>query len=81
MPRSPVVPSQSLALLRRGPEAHESWDDKQSGEKKYRDFVYADKIEFLDSKGNGNGGTTSRGEAQQSGACDPPLITDEDIPF
>lgn len=33
----------------------ESWDDKQTGAKHYRDLVYADRIEFLDSRGNGNG--------------------------
>ena len=30
-----------------GRQRTESWDDKQSGGKKYRTYVYADKIEFL----------------------------------
>jgi single-strand DNA-binding protein len=38
-----------------GRKRAESWDDKQTGAKHYRDFLYADRIEFLDSKGNGNG--------------------------
>ena len=38
-----------------GRKRTESWDDKQKGGKHYRDLIYADRIEFLDSKGNGNG--------------------------
>ena len=38
-----------------GRKRTESWDDKQTGAKHYRDLVYVDWIEFLDSKGNGNG--------------------------
>ena len=30
-----------------GRQRTESWDDKQSGGKKYMTFVYADKVEFL----------------------------------
>ena len=66
-----------------GRKRTESWDDKQSGERKYRDFLYADKIEFLDTKGNGqgNGSAVGRGTGQQADAADPAVITDEDIPF
>lgn len=35
-----------------GSKRTESWDDKQTGGKHYRDLVYADKVEFLDSKGS-----------------------------
>ena len=41
-----------------GRKRTESWDDKQTGGKHFRDLVYVDKLEFLDSKsknGNGNG--------------------------
>src|SRR5512147_687400 len=38
-----------------GRKRTESWDDKQTGGKNYRDLVYADKIEFLDSRSNGSG--------------------------
>lgn len=66
-----------------GRKRTESWDDKQSGERKYRDFVYADKIEFLDSKpnGNGNGDAAARGTSQQCNGSDDAGITDSDIPF
>ena len=38
-----------------GRKRTESWDDKQRGAKHYRDLVYVDRIEFLDSNGSGNG--------------------------
>ena len=38
-----------------GRKRTESWDDKQTGAKHHRDLVYADRIEFLDSRGNGRG--------------------------
>ena len=38
-----------------GRKRTESWDDKQTGGKHFRDLVYIDKLEFLDSKSNGNG--------------------------
>jgi single-stranded DNA-binding protein len=37
-----------------GRKRKESRDDKQSGTKHYRDFFYADRIEFLDSTAHGN---------------------------
>ena len=43
-----------------GRKRTESWDDKQTGAKHYRDLVYADRIEFLDSKGGGNGNSRDR---------------------
>ena len=59
-----------------GRKRTESWDDKQTGGKHYRDFVYADKIEFLDSR--------SRGDDQRDpseGASEEATVTDQDIPF
>ncbi|MGA8878623.1 MAG: single-stranded DNA-binding protein, partial [Candidatus Korobacteraceae bacterium] len=38
-----------------GRKRTESWDEKQTRAKQYRDLVYSDKIEFLDSRGSGNG--------------------------
>ena len=59
-----------------GRKRTESWDDKQSGAKHFRDFVYADRIEFLDSKGNGNG-------HQESAANDDEetTLSDQEVPF
>jgi single-strand DNA-binding protein len=63
-----------------GRQRTESWDDKQSGGKKYMTFVYADKIEFLgESRRDGQRGelTTDQSYSQK----DPTMITDSDIPF
>jgi single-strand DNA-binding protein len=54
----------------------ESWDDKQTGAKHYRDLVYVDRIEFLDSKGSGNG---HRDPAES--AYDETTVTGQEIPF
>ncbi|HEY4899885.1 MAG TPA: single-stranded DNA-binding protein [Terriglobales bacterium] len=59
-----------------GRKRTESWDDKQTGGKHYRDLVYADRIEFLHARGNGN----SHGDPAES-ASDEPAITDQDVPF
>ena len=53
----------------------ESWDEKQTGGKHYRDLIYVDRIEFLDSKGEN--GTNKAAE----GASDETTVTDEDVPF
>ena len=58
-----------------GRKRTESWDDKQKGGKHYRDLIYADRIEFLDSKGNGNGYQGSARTHQDAN------VTDEEIPF
>ena len=59
-----------------GRKRTESWDDKQTGAKHYRDLVYVDRIEFLDSKGNENG---HREPAET--AHDETTVTDQDAPF
>jgi single-strand DNA-binding protein len=38
-----------------GRKRTESWEDRQTGEENHREFVYADRIEFLDSKSNSDG--------------------------
>lgn len=54
----------------------ESWEDKQTGGKRSRDLVYVDKIEFLDSRGNGN-------EHRESpdNVGDETATIDPDVPF
>jgi single-strand DNA-binding protein len=59
-----------------GRKRTESWDDKQTGGKNYRDLVYVDKIEFLDSRGNGNG---HRDLADNT--ADEHASADQDVPF
>jgi single-strand DNA-binding protein len=63
-----------------GRQRIESWDDKKSGEKKYRCFLYVDKIEFLgDSNRNGQNGELAKDQSHSQE--DPAMIGDSDIPF
>ena len=59
-----------------GRKRTESWDDKQTGAKHYRDLVYVDRIEFLDSRGSGNGQAEPA-----SSADDETTMTDQETPF
>src|SRR5712672_1141496 len=73
-----------------------SWEDKQSGEKKYRTEVVASDLVLLGGRGEGGGGggdqegRSSRGASasfdqrtshSEEHAPAPAEITDEDIPF
>ena len=58
-----------------GRKRTESWDDKQTGAKHYRDLVYIDRIEFLDSKDNGNGYQGPSRTDQDA------KVAEEEIPF
>ena len=59
-----------------GRKRTESWDDKKTGGKHYRDLVYADRIEFLDSNGSRNG----HRDPPESG-YDTTTATDQETPF
>ena len=59
-----------------GRKRTESWDDKQTGAKHYRDLVYVDRIEFLDSRGSGNG---HRDPAESR--SEETTVTDQQMPF
>src|SRR5271157_2526681 len=65
---------QGTAIAQFSVATTERWDDKQTGAKQYRDLVYVDRIEFLDSKGSG------LAEAA-SGTYDETTVTDQDVPF
>jgi len=66
-----------------------SWEDKQSGEKKYRTEIIAQDLVLLsgrseaDSDGSRSRGAAAAGSAsvQEPEAGEPAHITDEDIPF
>ena len=63
-----------------GRQRTESWDDKQSGDKKYRTYVYGDKIKFLgESQRDGQKGELTRNQSYSRE--DPTMITDSDVPF
>ena len=59
-----------------GRKRTESWDDKQTGAKHFRDLVYVDRIEFLDVKSGGNG----HREPAESGD-EETTATDQEVPF
>lgn len=62
----------------------DSWDDKESGQKKYRTEIIANTMKMLDRKGDDeNGGSSSYSSARRPSAAavndGPP--DDEDVPF
>jgi single-strand DNA-binding protein len=59
-----------------GRKRTESWDDKQTSAKPYRDLVYVDRIEFLDSKDSGNGHRDPAGSTD-----DETTLTGQEMPF
>lgn len=59
-----------------GRKRTESWDDKQSDSKRYRDLVYADRIEFLDSRPRENGHHDLAEIASEE-----TTVTDQEMPF
>lgn len=69
-----------------------SWEDKQSGEKKYRTEIVAQDLVLLGGRGEGDGEGRSSRSASAAASVDqrtphaeetphPAEITDEDIPF
>ncbi|HXY51802.1 MAG TPA: single-stranded DNA-binding protein [Terriglobales bacterium] len=62
-----------------GRKRTESWDDTQTGAKHYRDLVYADRVEFLDSKGDGN--RLGSGPHEHTDIPEEAQPADSDIPF
>ena len=65
-----------------------SWDDKESGQKKYRTEILVNELSLLGGRGGGEGGSGSYERAGSSKAAPAPAndyadqgITDEDIPF
>jgi single-strand DNA-binding protein len=67
-----------------------SWDDKESGQKKYRTEILVNELSLLDSKGGGSEGGSYSKSNTTSYATNPTAsqpdyadtgITDDDIPF
>jgi single-strand DNA-binding protein len=61
-----------------------SWDDRHSGEKKYRTEIVARDLVLLGSRDNGSGtkpAASHSAEEPESGEAEPNQIVDEDIPF
>jgi len=66
-----------------------SWEDKESGAKKYRTEILVNELSLLDSKGGGEGGGYSKSNTAPYTSSTPASapdyadqgITDDDIPF
>ena len=63
----------------------DSWDDKETGQKKYRTEIVARDMKMLDRKGDdeGGGGSWSGGGGGRSSgpASSGPDVDDDDVPF
>ena len=63
----------------------DSWDDKESGQKKYRTEIVANTMKMLDRRGDeeGGGGGSYSGSSrkQSSGASTAQMDDDEEVPF
>jgi single-strand DNA-binding protein len=62
----------------------DSWDDKESGQKKYRTEIVANTMKMLDRKGDEGGGGSYAGAARKSsspGAATETMEDDEEVPF
>src|SRR6266498_5622692 len=59
-----------------GRKRTESWEDKKTGGKNYRDLIYLDRIEFLDSRANGNGSSRPHPTSDEQST-----VPEDEIPF
>ncbi|HSP33303.1 MAG TPA: single-stranded DNA-binding protein, partial [Thermoanaerobaculia bacterium] len=61
---------------------YDSWDDKESGQKKYKTEIRADNMKMLDKRGDEEGGSYA-GARKNDGAsaAAPQTEDDEEVPF
>src|SRR5262249_49927106 len=62
----------------------DSWDDKETGQKRYRTEIHANAMQMLDRKGDENsGGGSYAGAARKSGSSNTATQVEEDdeVPF
>ncbi len=62
----------------------DSWDDKESGQKKYRTEIVAREMKMLDSRRDDEGGGGSYGggsRSRTSSSSMPEMAEDEEVPF
>ena len=62
----------------------DSWDDKESGQKRYRTEIVARDMKMLDRRGDENGGPSGGGSyAKKGGSAPQPDVVqdDEEVPF
>jgi single-strand DNA-binding protein len=61
----------------------DSWDDKETGQKKYRTEIVANQMQMLDRKGDENGGGGAYAGAARKGSSNTATQVEEDdeVPF
>lgn len=61
----------------------DSWEDKESGQKKYRTEIVAQNMQMLDKRGDDEGGAgySSGGGRATAGATSSVMEDDDDVPF
>lgn len=62
----------------------ESWDDKESGQKRYKTTIVADNMQMLDRKGDDEGGGSYAGARKSPASASAPapqMEEDEEVPF
>jgi len=62
----------------------DSWDDKESGQKKYRTEIVAREMKMLDGRRDDEGGGSSYsggGSRARSSSAAPDMAEDEEVPF
>ena len=66
----------------------DSWEDKESGQKKYKTEIIANQMQMLDRKGDDEGGGggsygggASRGKTSSAPASGAPMDDEEEVPF
>lgn len=62
----------------------DSWDDKETGQKKYRTEIVAQTMKMLDRRGDDEGAGASSGSYRSSGnssSASHDMVEDDDVPF
>jgi single-strand DNA-binding protein len=58
---------------------YDSWDDKETGQKKYRTEITANTMKMLDKKGDEGGGAYAG--ARKGGSASTEIEDDDEVPF
>ena len=59
----------------------DSWDDKETGQKRYRTDIIANQMQMLDRKGDEGGGAYAGARASSGASAAGPGEEEEDVPF
>ncbi len=60
---------------------YDSWDDKETGQKKYKTEIRADNMKMLDKRGDEESGGGYSGPRKNGASAAPQMEEDEEVPF